>query len=104
MMQREDLEVIRNIRRYKRKYYTNLLLRGFIWTLAVLLAVFLVLAFAEYLAHFNSTVRTILFFGFSALALVVLYLWVLRPLAFLFSVTKPLTDEEAGSSFSVSAP
>ena len=62
MMHREDLEVIRNIRRYKRKYYTNLLLRGLIWTLACLLAVFLVLASAEYLANFSSTVRTVLFF------------------------------------------
>lgn len=95
MMHREDLEVIRNIRRYKRKYYTNLLLRGFIWTLACLLAVFLVLAFAEYLAHFSSTVRTMLFFGFSGLALIVLYFWVIRPLGYLFSITKPLTDEEA---------
>ncbi|MBW3545558.1 MAG: hypothetical protein KY428_08195, partial [Bacteroidetes bacterium] len=95
MMQREDLEVIRNIRRYKRKYYTNLLLRGFIWTLTCLLAVFLVLASAEYLANFSSTVRTLLFFGFSGLALIVLYIWVLRPLSYLFSITKPLTDEEA---------
>ncbi len=95
MMHREDLEVIRNIRRYKRKYYTNLLLRGFIWTLTCLLIVFLVLASAEYFANFSSTVRTLLFFGFSGLALIVLYLWVLRPLSYLFSITKPLTDEEA---------
>ncbi|EMR03105.1 DUF4175 family protein [Cesiribacter andamanensis] len=95
MKHRDDLEVIRNIRRYKRKYYTNLLLRGFIWTLACLLAIFLVLAFAEYLANFNSTTRTLLFFGFTGLALVVLYLWVLRPLGYLFSITRPLTDEEA---------
>jgi hypothetical protein len=95
MANREDLEVVRSIRRYKRKYYTNLLLRGLIWTLACLLAVFLVLAFAEYLAHFSSRVRTLLFFGFSGLALVILYVWVLRPLGYLFSITKPLTDEEA---------
>ena len=98
----EDV-VIKNIRKYKRKFFLNLLLRGSIWSLAVLLAVFLLFSFAEYFAHFSREVRTVLFFAFLLTAGVVLYLWVISPLLRLLRLDKALSDEEAaariGSSF-----
>ncbi|WP_017730993.1 DUF4175 family protein [Nafulsella turpanensis] len=98
----EDV-VIKNIRKYKRKFFLNLLLRGSIWSLAVLLAVFLLFSFAEHFAHFSREVRTVLFFAFLFTAGIVLYRWVLSPLLRLIRLDKALTDEEAaariGSSF-----
>ncbi len=102
-MQKAAHPVFRNIQKYKRKFYLNLLLRGAIWSLAVILAVFLVVTFTEYFAHFSKAVRAGLFFGFILVASLVLWRWILSPLWKLFTLERSFSDEEAarqiGSSF-----
>ncbi len=102
-MQNSENIVFRNIQKYKRKYYLNLLLRGLIWSAAVLLSVFLIVTFAEYFAYFNKTVRAVLFFSFVFIAAVVLFIWVASPLFKLMNLERSFPDELAatriGSSF-----
>ena len=88
-------DILHKIHQYKRKHYTNLLLRGLIWALSSLLAVYLVVTFTEYWAHFGKAIRAVLFFSFVFFALVILWRWVLKPLSYLLAITKPFSDEEA---------
>ncbi|MFI5134773.1 MAG: hypothetical protein ACHQD9_02865, partial [Chitinophagales bacterium] len=56
--------LIRKLDEFIRKFYVNQLIRGAIYTGALLLAAFLVVDVAEYFFYFSSAIRTILFFGF----------------------------------------
>jgi hypothetical protein len=103
-MQNTENIVFKNIQKYKRKFYLNLLLRGLIWSLAVLLAVFLVFSFTEHFAYFNRVVRAGLFFAFVLTALAVLYLWVLLPLIRLLTIDRSFSDEKAATQIGASFP
>jgi hypothetical protein len=82
---------------YKRKYYKNLLIKGFIFTLALLFSAFLILNTVEYFGRFNSSVRAILFFSFIALVSYSLIFWVIKPLLYLLHFNEPLTYEKAAT-------
>ena len=103
-MQNEHDLVFKNIQKYKRKFYLNLLLRGLIWSLAIILAVFLVITFAEYVAWFSKQVRTALFFTFILSAAFVLFQWVLLPLYKLINLDRSFPDERAASEIGSSFP
>jgi hypothetical protein len=83
------------IKEYRQKYYQNRLLKGLIFSAALLLSVFLLFNTIEYFGRFSSVVRGILFFGFLAVFLFSLYQWVIQPLINLYGIRKPLSDELA---------
>lgn len=83
------------IKEYRQKYYQNRLLKGIIFSAALLLSVFLLFNTLEYFGRFSSTVRGMLFFGFLAVFLFSLYQWVIQPLINLYGLRKPLSDEAA---------
>ncbi|SDL70600.1 DUF4175 family protein [Siphonobacter aquaeclarae] len=80
---------------YKRKYYANLLLKGVIFSAAVVLSAYLLFNTLEYFGHFGKTFRTLLFFGFLGVFLSSMLFWVIKPLIFLYGRKKPLSNEEA---------
>lgn len=80
---------------YKRKYYLNLLLKGIIFSAAVLLSAYLIFNTAEYFAHFSTTVRGVLFFTFLSVLLLTLIFWIIKPALYLYGKQKPLSDEAA---------
>lgn len=82
---------------YKRKYYKNLLIKGSLFTLALILSAFLFVSAAEYFGRFNSSIRGILFFGFLGLVGYALIFWVIKPLLYLLHFNEPLTYEKAAS-------
>jgi hypothetical protein len=82
---------------YKRKYYKNLLIKGLLFTSALLLSSFLLVNAVEYFGRFNSTIRAILFFGFLGLVVYALFAWVIKPLLYLFHFNEPLTYEKAAN-------
>lgn len=87
--------LLMRIEEYKHKYYLNRLIKGSIFSAAVILSAFLVFNTLEYFGHFGSTFRTILFFSFLAAFLISLILWVIKPLLFLYGEQKPLSNELA---------
>lgn len=87
--------LLMRIEEYKRKYYLNRLIKGSIFTAAVILSAFLVFNTLEYFGHFGTTFRTILFFSFLAAFLVSIIYWVIKPLIFLYGEKKPLSNEQA---------
>ncbi len=80
---------------YKRKFYTNLLLKGILFSAAVVLSAYLLFNTLEYFGHFGSIFRTVLFFGFVAVFLFSTIFWVIKPLVYLYGKQKPLSNEQA---------
>ncbi len=81
--------------RYKRKYYLNLILKGSILILTVLLSAFLFFNLIEYQFHSNSVIRGLLFFSYLIICLVVLYKWLFIHLIKLFIKKRQISDEKA---------
>ncbi|MEA5427066.1 DUF4175 family protein [Arcicella lustrica] len=87
--------LLMRIEEYKRKYYLNRLIKGSIFSAAVILSAFLVFNVLEYFGHFGTTFRTILFFSFLLAFIISSILWVIKPLIFLYGKQKPLSNELA---------
>jgi hypothetical protein len=80
---------------YKRKFYLNRLVKGIIFSLAVILTAFLVFNTLEFFGHFGKTFRGILFFSFVLGLLASLFFWVFKPLMYLYGPQKPLSNDDA---------
>ena len=87
--------ILRQLQRYKRKFYLNKLLRGSIYFGAVLLSVYLLFNSIEYTARLNSIGRAVLLFSFISLFFFIFYKWILDPLLRLSSPRRQISDEEA---------
>lgn len=94
-MQSKTQELHENLKRYKRKFYINKLLKGIIFLVGILLSAFILVSALEYFGYFNSIVRAIIFFGFIVLALGNIYWWIAKPLIILYNNKKKISDEEA---------
>lgn len=84
--------------RYKRKYYLNLILKGSIYTLAIVLSAFLFFNLVEYQFHSSSAIRAIFLFSYIILCIVVLYKWLFVHLIKLFLKKRQITDEKAAEN------
>ena len=78
-----------------RKYYKNRLLKGGIYTVALLLISFISFTTVEYFGHFNTTGRTILFYSFIASTLYVLINFVAIPLSQLYKFGRVISHSQA---------
>jgi hypothetical protein len=81
--------------RYKHKYYLNLILKGSIYILAVLISAFLFLNLIEYQLHLDTAIRTAFFFGYLGICGFVLYKWLFVHLMRLLLKNRQLSDEVA---------
>ena len=81
--------------RYKRKYYLNLIFKGSIYILTILLSAFLFFNLIEYQFHASSITRAILFFSYLMICVVVLHKWLFSHLFKLFLKSKQISDEKA---------
>ena len=84
--------------RYKHKYYLNLIFKGTIYILAVLISAFLFLNLIEYQLHLDTSVRTVFFFGYLAICGFVLYKWLFVHLIRLIFKHRQLSDEVAAKN------
>ncbi|MEO1652648.1 MAG: DUF4175 family protein, partial [Bacteroidota bacterium] len=87
--------LISELKKYKKKYYTNLLIKGLLISLSLFLILFISLNTLEYFGRFSSLVRGILFFSFLGGMSVVLFFWVILPISHLIEINQQITDEEA---------
>jgi hypothetical protein len=71
--------LINKLDEFIRKYYINQLIRGSLYTLAVILVFFLLISFAEYRFYFSSLVRKIFFYSFLSTSLASLWFLVIQP-------------------------
>lgn len=91
----DNTKVWHNLRKYKRKFYKNQLLKGSILTAALVASAYLTVSTLEYFGRFSSGVRTVLFFGFLTAAAFALVRWVIVPIYHLLNQQRQLSDEDA---------
>ena len=80
---------------YKKKFYTNQLIKGSILFLTFILTAFLTFSSLEFIGNFNKLVRGIFFFLFVGIAIFSLIKWIIIPTKKLLNLDKELSDEEA---------
>ena len=87
--------MLQKLDEFIRKYYKNVLVKGILYSLSILLSVFLTVILLEYFGQFNSVLRAILFFSFVGASAFVLWHYILQPLMRLYKIGKVISYEQA---------
>ncbi|MBK8704479.1 MAG: DUF4175 domain-containing protein [Saprospiraceae bacterium] len=87
--------LIEKLDQFIRKYYINQLIRGTLYSVAVILLMFLSVNFLEHYFFFPSGTRRALFFSFVGVSGLALAYWVLTPLLHYFRLGKVISHERA---------
>ena len=88
----------KGINGYKRKYYINHFLKGFLLSLGLLLFVYLFYALLEHFVHWNFWVRAFLFYSYLGLVSFLFFKLIFFPLAGLFYKPMQISDESAAGA------
>ncbi len=95
-MQRDNYRLlIEKLDGFIRKYYLNQLLRGSLYTVGLVLGLFILLNVLEYYCYFSTGVRTAMLWGFVAVVGVAFYRWIALPLLHYFRLGKIISHEQA---------
>lgn len=89
--------LISKINEFIQKFYLNKLLRGSIYTAALLLVIYLVLFLFTYYLNPGVPVKTVLFFSYIAVAVLSVSAWMIRPALLYFNLGKNLSLEQAAA-------
>jgi hypothetical protein len=89
--------LVSKINEFTQKYYLNKLLRGSIYALTSLLALYLLMFVLVYYLQPGAVIKTILFFGSLTLAVLILSILILKPAFAYFKLSKNLSVEEASA-------
>ncbi|PJJ83380.1 DUF4175 family protein [Mucilaginibacter auburnensis] len=87
--------LIEKINTFIKRYYLNSLLRGLIFLGAGVFSAYIVITLSEYFGNFDSTFRTVLFYGFILLNLGLVAWLVIPPLMAWLKLGKTLTHDQA---------
>jgi hypothetical protein len=87
--------LIEKLDQFIRKYYVNQLIRGVLYSLALILVLFLGLNFLEHYYYFSTSTRTTLFYSFVGISALSLFAWVVTPLMHYFRLGKVISHEQA---------
>lgn len=88
-------EIIKKLNIFIRKYYKNLVIRGFVYVFLLLIILFLCLSIIEYFGWNSTTFRTIIFYTYILLACGIAIYWIIIPLCKLLKIGRTLSYEEA---------
>jgi hypothetical protein len=87
--------LLKKLNDYKRKYYVNTLLKGFLLTLTFLSAAYLFFTLLEYYGRFNSYYRIAFLSSYLIIFAFASYQWIITPILKLTALRKQISDEEA---------
>ncbi len=87
--------LIEKIDRFTRKYYINQLIRGALYSTALIVILFLVFSLLEHYFYFGTSGRKTLFFSFIGVSAIALVGWILIPLMHYFRLGKLIPHERA---------
>lgn len=88
-------QLIAKLDRFTRKYYINRVIRGLLYTIGGVFALFLLVSLLESQFYFGPGTRKLMFYGFLGLSLLALGGWVLLPLARYFRLGSVISHEKA---------
>ncbi len=89
--------LIQKLDKFIRKYYINQLIRGSLYTVGAVLALFLIINTLEYFFYFSTGVRKMFFYSFLLTTIGGLGLWVVNPLIRYFKLGHNISHEEAAT-------
>lgn len=87
--------LVNKLDQFIRKFYINQTIRGVLYSVGFVLALFLVVTLLEYYNYFDTGVRKLLLFSFVGLSLLALSYWVFLPLLHYFRLGKIISHEKA---------
>lgn len=87
--------LISKLDEFIRKYYKNQLIRGLLYTVAMVLTGYLTISLVEYFAHFDTAVRTVLFWSFIAATAYIIGKFIVVPLTKINRIGKIISHEQA---------
>ncbi len=87
--------LIKNLDQFTRKYYLNQLLRGALYSIALILILFLAMNLLEHYFFFGKGMRKTMFFSFLGVSGIALAYWVITPLLHYFRLGKLIAHEQA---------
>ncbi|MFN5364192.1 MAG: DUF4175 family protein [Bacteroidota bacterium] len=95
-MQKDNYSLlIEKLDAFIRKYYINQLLRGSLYTVGLVLGLFILLNVAEYYLYFGTTTRTVLFWGFVGTSMLATWKWIALPLMHYFNLGQVINHTQA---------
>ncbi|NJN77775.1 MAG: hypothetical protein HC803_05125 [Saprospiraceae bacterium] len=89
--------LIEKLDSFIRKYYVNQVIRGLLYSLGLILAMFLIISVLEYYMYYPTSTRKVLFFSFVGISGIALVSWVLVPLMHYFRLGKVISHENAAT-------
>lgn len=89
--------LIEKLDQFIRKYYVNQLLRGILYSVGLILVLFITINVLEYFFYFSTTGRKLLLFSFLGTTILALGGWVVLPLLKYFHLGKVISHERAAS-------
>lgn len=89
--------LIEKLDQFIRKYYTNKIIRGALFSVGLVLAMFLVVSLLEYYFYFHTLQRKLLFYSFIAASVGAMYVWLVKPLLSYFQLGEVISHDQAAS-------
>lgn len=89
--------LIRKLDQFIRKYYFNKLIRGFLYTIGLVLVSFILINVLEYFFYFSTDVRKGLFYGFLGLSGLAALIGVLIPLLQIIKLGSVISHKQAAA-------
>ncbi len=89
--------LIQKLDQFIRKFYINKLIKGALYSLGLVLGLFLLIAVLEYYFYFSPSGRKGLLFSFTGISLLALGYWVLWPLLQYFRLGSVISHEQAAT-------
>ena len=89
--------LITKLDQFIRRYYTNQLIRGTLYSIGLLLSLFLAYTILESYFYFNMGIRKFFFYSYLGVAAVSLSFWVFTPLIKYFRLGNTISNEQAAA-------
>lgn len=89
--------LINKLDSFIRKYYKNQIIRGFIYSIALLMLFFLTITLLEYFAWLGTTARTIIFYVYLIISALIIFSLIIIPLFKLFKFGRIISHKQAAS-------
>ncbi len=89
--------LVEKLDQFIRKYYINQLIRGSLYSVGLILLLFLGISLLEHYFYFSSGVRRVMFFSFLGISGLALTRWVFLPLLHYFRLGKVISHEQAAT-------
>jgi len=89
--------LINKLDEFIRKYYKNRLTKGGLYSISALLVFYISITFLEYFGHFGILARTLMFYTYLALNIVIIVHYFVIPLLKLYKIGKIISHEQAAA-------